>query len=386
MQVSGASLLLPAMAAMAVTWFFSDYSMRRQIRRYKEVIRRLREVSGSREQSSQGSFDECLSAIDEAILRIDDKGRVIAANARARTLFHASELVLPQPFMFFYRDNDWFEAWQAAVALLPERMVLPDMQVGDRTLSPRIARLSGGQSLLLCMDITDKHRLEVQRRSFMANLMHDLKTPLTSLLGYARSLQRFGQDDEFRQEAIQVIADEAKHVNHLLESMLTLDQIEFAGSDPDAFCQADDVIRQVLDMLKMAVDGKAVDVRCQLDEMLPALRMDVDSFERIVRNLLENAVQYAPKGGVVLLSLQPHGDNMAHLSVQDNGPGIPDKHLNRVTERFYRVDKARSREYGGHGLGLAIVKELAEAHGGSVQLANVEPHGLAVSVLIPLEL
>ncbi|TLS65680.1 two-component sensor histidine kinase [Mariprofundus erugo] len=386
MQVSGASLLLPAMAAMAVTWFFSDYSMRRQIRRYKEVIRRLREVSGSREQSSQGSFDECLSAIDEAILRIDDKGRVVAANARARTLFHASELVLPQPFMFFYRDNDWFEAWQAAVALLPERMVLPDMQVGDRTLSPRIARLSGGQSLLLCMDITDKHRLEVQRRSFMANLMHDLKTPLTSLLGYARSLQRFGQDDEFRQEAIQVIADEAKHVNHLLESMLTLDQIEFAGSDPDAFCQADDVIRQVLDMLKMAVDGKAVDVRCQLDEMLPALRMDVDSFERIVRNLLENAVQYAPKGGVVLLSLQTHGDNMAHLSVQDNGPGIPDKHLNRVTERFYRVDKARSREYGGHGLGLAIVKELAEAHGGSVQLANVEPHGLAVSVLIPLEL
>lgn len=385
MPVSGASLLLPALATMAVAWFFSDYSMRRQIRRYKEVIKRLRDVSASRESSSSGSFDECLFAIDEAIFRIDDKGRVIAANARARTLFHAAELVLPQPLMFFYRDNDWFEAWQAAVAVLPERKSLPDMHVGDRILSPRIARLSAGQSLLLCMDITDKHRLEVQRRSFMANLMHDLKTPLTSLLGYARSLQRFGDDTDFRQEAIQVIADEAKHVNHLLESMLTLDQIEFAGSDPDAFCQADVVVRQVLEMLKLAIDGRSIEVRCLLDEMLPALRMDVDSFERIVRNLLENAVHYVPENGEVVLSMQRQGEDMVCLSVQDNGPGIPGGHLDRVTERFYRVDKARSREYGGHGLGLAIVKELAEAHGGYVQLANVEPHGLAVSVLIPLE-
>jgi len=380
-SLSGFFLLI--LLGVTTIWIFSTYSLRRQIRSYQNEIRRLHDVAGSAGKLSDQHLNTLLTAIDQVMLRLDNNGSVIAANGPALSLFNIKAEKLPQSILSFYRNSDWQDAFRQVFDRLPQDGALPDMMVGERVLMPRIARLGENEVLMLCLDITDKHRLEIQRRSFMANLMHDLKTPLTSLLGYARSLQRFGHDADFRQEATQVIADEAKHVNRLLESMLTLDQIEFAGTDPEASCNADDVIRQVCDMLKEPVDKKEISLVCDTADDLPNLRMDMDSFERIVRNLLENAVQYASAGGQVILSL--HQDQgMARLVVQDDGPGIPEKHLKRVTERFYRVDKARSREYGGHGLGLAIVKELCEAHAGSVQLANLEPHGLAVTLSIPL--
>jgi len=369
--------------AMAIVWFFSAWSMRARVRSYQALIRQLHEEVGQVGALSEQHLDTLLAAIDQVMLRLDRKGRVIAANARARSVFQIQPNSLPQSMLSLHRDSDWQEQFRLVMASLPDAANLPDMVMGGRVLMPRIACLGDDEVLLLCLDITDKHRLEVQRRSFMANLMHDLKTPLTSLLGYARSLQRFGDDVDFRQEAVQVIADEAKHVNRLLESMLTLDQIEFAGTDPDASCVASDVIRQVCDMLKQQVADKQITLSCDVADDLPDLHMDMDSFERIVRNLLENAVQYAPKQGEVMLRLDRRDEQMAQLLVQDNGPGIAEKHLQRVTERFYRVDKARSRTYGGHGLGLAIVKELCEAHDGSIELSNSTPHGLAVSLTIP---
>ncbi|WP_018295378.1 sensor histidine kinase [Mariprofundus ferrooxydans] len=384
MSTNGFLLLL---AGVAAAWFFSLYSMRRQVRSYQREVRRLRDLCGSAGEISEQHLNSLLAAVDQVMLRMNSRGMVVAANASALSLFSIKAEDLPQSILSFYRDSDWHDAFKQVFNRLPQEgklpdILLPDITMAGRVLMPRVARLGDNEVLMLCLDITDKHRLEIQRRSFMANLMHDLKTPLTSLLGYARSLQRFGDDPGFRQEAIQVIADEAKHVNHLLDAMLTLDQIEFAGSDPDASCDAEDVIRQVCDMLKEPVSNKKISLICDIPDDLPDMRMDVDSFERVVRNLLENATQYAPKGGRVTLSLQQEGE-MGRLVVRDDGPGIPDKHLKRVTERFYRVDKARSREYGGHGLGLAIVKELCEAHGGSVQLANVDPHGLEATLAIP---
>jgi len=381
--VSTSGFLLLILLCVTTVWFFSAYSMRQQIRSYQQEIRRLHDVAGSAGKLSDQHLNTLLAAIDQVMLRLDRNACVIAANAPALSLFNIKTDELPQSILTFYRNSDWQDAFRQVFDRLPLDGILPDMMVGGRVLMPRIARLGQNEVLMLCLDITDKHRLELQRRTFMANLMHDLKTPLTSLLGYARSLQRFGEDADFRQEATQVIADEAKHVNRLLESMLTLDQIEFAGTDPEASCDAEDVIRQVFDMLKEPVKKKKISITCDIADDLPDLHMDMDSFERIVRNLLENAVQYAPAGGRVSLFLQQE-QGRGELVVQDSGAGIPEMHLQRVTERFYRVDKARSREYGGHGLGLAIVKELCEAHGGAVQLSNLDPHGLEVRLTIPL--
>ncbi|MDX8406564.1 MAG: ATP-binding protein [Mariprofundus sp.] len=380
--MSTQAFLIPLLL-LTLLWVVSAYSMRRKTACYQAEIRRLHDAAGNAGQLSEQHLNALLAAIDQIMLRLDSKGRVVAANASALAVFDITAEDLPQSMLTLYRDSDWQQLFKQALVHRPPQRPLPDMMVGERVLMPRIAHMGDNEILMLCLDITDKHRLELQRRSFMSNLMHDLKTPLTSLLGYARSLQRFGDDADFRQEATQVIAEEAKHVNHLLESMLTLDQIEFAGTDADAHCDAHDVIRQVCDILKEPVLAKNITLACDIAEGVSELRMDVDSFERIVRNLLENAVQYAPVGGEVMLSLQLEEQGMVRLVVQDDGQGIPEKHIKRVTERFYRVDKARSRAYGGHGLGLAIVKELSEAHSGHIILHNHQPHGLTVSVTIP---
>lgn len=382
------AVLLVALIGMAAAWLFASLRMRRKLSECEQEIRQLKEASGGLESmlATRGRrLDVLLSAVNEAVLRVDQQGRVLAANQWAMELFRIpADTPFPQSMLFFYRNPEWRQAFVSALGHLPENSRLPDIHVRDRVLAPRLAQLGREQALLLCMDITEKHRLEQQRRTFIANLMHDLKTPLTSLLGYARSIESFGDDAELRSEAARVIADEAKHVNHLLDSLLTLDQIEFATRDAEASCEAQDVIRRVCGLLETQARAKQIKLVCEPGEELPPVQMDVESLERVATNLVENAIRYSDKGSEVQVHLSVKGGECV-LQVEDNGPGIPEFHLPRVTDRFYRVDRARGRSStGGHGLGLAIVKELLELHGGSLILANHLPHGLLAEARIPL--
>jgi two-component system phosphate regulon sensor histidine kinase PhoR len=318
------------------------------------------------------------------VLRLDNQGRVLAANERAREIFSIpQDTAFPQPLRMFYRDADWHEELKRCLVALPEGAVLANMQLDKRVLAPRLAQLGRDQALLLCMDISEQFRLERQRRTLLSNLMHDLKTPLTSLLGYARSLQSFGDDPAFRQEAAQVIADEARHVNHLLDSLLTLDQIEFVVRDQGASCDAVSVLQKVCEALKPQLESKSSHLHDQVAEAMPAVAMQADDLERLLTNVIENSIRYTPAGGNIQIRMGYAG-GMLVVTIEDDGPGVPEKKLPRLTERFYRVDKARARKAGGHGLGLAIVHELVEVHGGRLSIANIEPHGLSVEFTVPL--
>ncbi|MDX8407931.1 MAG: ATP-binding protein [Mariprofundaceae bacterium] len=375
-------------AGIIAVWVYSVYRMRRQLHQYQTENRRLRESSGGLESnlaSSGRRLDQLLSAVNEAVLRLDDQGRVLAANERAREIFEIpADAAFPQPLLMFYRDPEWHEQLAAGLAALPESAALGNMHLERRVLAPRLAQLGRDQALLLCMDISEQYRLEGQRRTFLSNLMHDLKTPLTSLLGYARSLQSFGDDPDFLEEASQVIADEARHVNHLLDALLTLDQIEFSRRDADASCDAGAVLKVVCEALKPQLQAKSSHIHELLAEALPPVAMGADDLERVLTNVVENAIRYAPAGSDIRVRME-YADGKLLLAVEDDGPGVPDKELSRLTERFYRVDKARARKEGGHGLGLAIVQELVDMHGGKVSFANIEPHGLKAEIQLPLK-
>ena len=167
-------------------------------------------------------LDVLLSSISEAVLRVDDQGQVLGGNGQAQKLFHfSSETVFPQSILVFYRDTEWLESFKKAVAALPAQKDLPEMKVNGRVLLPRLAALGEHEALLLCLDVTAYSQLQQKQKSLLENLMHDLKTPLTSLLGYARSIEAFGDDIALRQEAVQVIVREAKHINGLMNHMLT---------------------------------------------------------------------------------------------------------------------------------------------------------------------
>ncbi|ATX80182.1 His Kinase A (phospho-acceptor) domain-containing protein [Mariprofundus aestuarium] len=214
-------------------WIVSAQRMRQELTECRAELSRLSEASGGLQESlaDRGRrLDVLLSSVSEAVMRVDKLGRVISANRRASELFRMDVgPELPQSMLVFIRDPDWYRAFSTALKLQQSDIQLPDIEVGQHVLAPRLAFLGRDQALLLCMDVTERNRQERQQRQFLSNLKHDLKTPLTSLLGYARSLESFGHDPDFRLEASRIIADEAKYVNQLLDSLLTLDQIEFTN-------------------------------------------------------------------------------------------------------------------------------------------------------------
>ncbi|WP_198507385.1 sensor histidine kinase [Mariprofundus ferrinatatus] len=363
--------------------------MRSELDEYKAEVAALKETSGGLHASliDRGRrLDVLLASVSEAVLRVDSLGRVLSANHRATELFRIDRgPELPQSMLVFIRDPDWYRAFSKALKEQQNEMPLPDIEAGNRVLAPRLAFLGRDQALLLCMDVTERNRQEKQQRQFLSNLKHDLKTPLTSLLGYARSLESFGHDAEFRMEASKVIADEAKYVNQLLDSLLTLDQIEFAhrhdmiASDPIA------VFHRVKDLLAPRLLARQLSVELSADEAMRPVLIAEHDFERVLINVMENAQRYSPEGSVIRIEMSMLGENVV-ISVVDQGPGIPEKDIHRVTERFYRVDQARRRlKDGGHGLGLAIVKEMLEVHDGKLELANIAPQGLSVKITLPTE-
>ena len=378
------ALLLLTTALLIIAIFYILH-LRTQQKSYSEKIRSLKTRQQELEQrlTSNESLDTIVAQVNEAVLRMNGSGKILGANPTARELFGIADASLPQPMRRFLRDDEWNQALISALKALPELSRLPEIEISGYMLEPRLAQLENGEALLLCLDVTTRHRLEQQRRTFLSNLMHDLKTPLTSLLGYARSMECFGDQPDFRKEASAVIADEAKHVNHLLDVLLTLDQAEFGKQPENARSDAIEIIQRACEMLKASSAEQQISLCFEHHEQQLPLAISFDDLDRIITNLLVNAMNHSPEHGqiTVLISRQ---DEMATITIEDEGPGIPEKHLPRVTERFYRVDKARSRVRKSHGLGLAIVKELLDANHGSLSLANREPHGLSAGITIPL--
>ena len=384
-----AGLILLIIGIVSI-WVVSAQRTRKELEEAHAELDLLRETSGGLKETLEirgRRLDVLLSSVSEAVVRVDSLGRVTSANQRAAELFKmATGPELPQSMLVFIRDPDWYRAFSTALKTQANDLHLPDIEVADRVLAPRLAFLGKDQALLLCMDVTERDKQERQQRQFLSNLKHDLKTPLTSLLGYARSLESFGHDPEFRTEAAKVIADEAKHVNQLLDSLLTLDQIEFAHRHDIIASDPLDVFQKVKDVLVPRLLAKGLSIELTHCGEMGDLLIAEHDFERVLLNILENAQRYSPDDGLIRVDMKMDGA-LAEIVVEDQGPGIPEKDLAKVTERFYRVDQARRRRKdGGHGLGLAIVKEMLEVHDGSLELANLTPRGLSAKITLPTEI
>ncbi|MDQ7003616.1 MAG: ATP-binding protein [Ghiorsea sp.] len=326
-----------------------------------------------------------LSSISEVVLHIDKEGRVLGGNQQAERLFDFSKVPeLPQSMLLFYRDSEWIRSYQRAVQQLPAQKNLPEMKIKGRVLLPRLVALSKNDVLLLCMDVTEHTHLQQKQKNLLENLMHDLKTPLTSLLGYARSIETFADDVSLRAEAVGVIIQESKHINELMNHMLTLNQIEYSSEKGMGECDVVQVMQRVWHALEYDMQQKGVSFIVLSDvERLNVEMIEVDC-HRILMNIMSNALHFSPVGKKVQCMIY-EAENFARIEIKDFGPGIADKHLSRVTERFYRVDNVRGREeQEGHGLGLAIVKEILDRDHGELHLSNHDEGGLLVTIQIPL--
>jgi len=208
-------------------WLRRDLANEQKVVRQSQIeIKRLNQRLTIRTQH----LDHVMDAIQEMVFRIDHQGMVLSLNQHSKSAFNISDqLKFPQPMVMLYRDSDWLDSFFKTIENLPNTSDLPKLFIKNRVYLPRLSSLGESQGILLCIDVTQQHQLQEQRKAFTANLMHDLKTPLTSLLGYARSIESFYDDEAICKESASIIAQEAKHVNELLNSLLSIENIEYAA-------------------------------------------------------------------------------------------------------------------------------------------------------------
>jgi len=256
------------------------------------------------------------------------------------------------------------------------------------TFAVRVAPLGGdvgceGLVLVLAEDQTESRRVEEVRRDFVANVSHELKTPVGALALLAETVEDAADDPDAVRRFAGRMRQEASRITNLVQDIITLSRIQAAEPVPDpAAVQVDGIVAEALDRCRMKANARGITLADAGDRGLGVLG-DEDLLLTAIRNLLENAVAYSPERTRVLVTTRRDGDRV-EISVEDQGIGIPERDLQRIFERFYRVDPARSRATGGTGLGLAIVKHVTAAHGGSLTVRSVEGAGSTFTLSLPL--
>ncbi|NCP39634.1 MAG: phosphate regulon sensor histidine kinase PhoR [Rhodoferax sp.] len=269
--------------------------------------------------------------------------------------------------------------------LLPGRHNTPSRPV---RLSLQIHPYGGGRLLLLSRDVTALERAETMRRDFVANVSHEIRTPLTVLSGFVETLQTLELSDSERADYLVLMAQQASRMQSLVDDLLTLSRLE--GSPipaTDTWTSTRDIMRRLEQEARalsklICSDAPAQQLHfdCQFDGELSGGASELQS---AMGNLVSNAVRYTPAGGQINVMMCLLGDGQLFFEVRDSGPGISSEHLPRLTERFYRVDRSRSRETGGTGLGLAIVKHVAQRHGAELSIDSKLGHGSTFGLLFP---
>jgi len=322
-----------------------------------------------------------LEALDEPAMVID-AGHVLFANAAARNLL--GDAIERRDIRFAIRHP------QALEHILPGAAGDVDITgIGEigRPWNLSIRRIDGGLLLVRLIDRSATIAAEKMRVDFVANASHELRTPLATILGYSETLaDEADLDTGLRSKFGSTIRGEAKRMLRIIEDLMSLSRIE-AGRfvAPAERVPIGEVVASAVENASRMAGAQHCSIRLDHEQDLPPILGDHAQLMQVLDNLLSNAVRYGcERGDCAIRVTVSLDDGSIRLSVADNGPGIPRDHLRRVTERFYRVDAARSRESGGTGLGLAIVKHIVERHKGTLNIRSTVGEGTEVVVRLPV--
>ena len=332
-------------------------------------------------QADDALMAALIDALQEGVAAVGANRQVVILNSPARRLLAIGD---PVPFSadLLPRDTELRAALSGALAGEPTEPA--EISLGGRTVMLTARPLRDGGALLAFFDLTRTRRLEAVRRDFVANVSHELKTPITVIGGFAETLAMDEPPPEQRKQFVEAIRSNARRMQRLVDDLLDLSRIEFGGWVPKPErIDLRAVAAETVAAFAPAAQSRQVTLSSQIDARAAELTADATALRQVIANLVDNALRHTPAGGKVTIFTEPANDGALVLAVRDTGIGIPVEHLPRIFERFYRVDAARSREGGGTGLGLAIVKHLVEAHGGRVSAESVTGRGTTVRVLFP---
>ncbi len=333
-----------------------------------------------------------LTSMVEGVMVLDCRGRILQVNPALERMFDVSRteirgqistevLAHPELNSLITTILTNRAGQEAEIVLMPGGRCLH-----IETSVAGCERENEACAVLVFHDITELRRLEKIRKDFVANVSHELRTPLTSIKGYVEALLDGGKDDpDTAVNFLGIILKQSDRLNLILEDLLELSKIESGRvsfkEDP---LDLRSLIERTLSMIKPLADKKGHRLVSRLDDRLPPIAGDEGRLAQVLTNLLDNAVKYTPGQGTITVTARSLPDQTVEFAVTDTGLGIPEQDRPRVFERFYRVDKARSRELGGTGLGLAIVKHIVEGHGGQVWVEAHPPQGSRFVVRLPV--
>ena len=370
-----------AIAAEA-TPVFPD-SRIREVADHVRALRGMHEELGRRFAALRREREESRTLVEsmtDGVIAADTDGRIGTCNAAARRMLDRTpdEPIPELGLLFLEKGSRDFVRDVLAGKEVDER----ELTMGGRVLLGTGRLLPGGGALFVLRDVTALRRLETVRRDFVANVSHELKTPLTSIAGYAETIAAEAEPDSPTHRFAGTILANAKRMHRLVEDLLDLSRIESGGWRPTP---------RVVDLAAAARDAwspftdSARDRGVEFQTDLPAslsIVVDPDALRQVLSNLYDNALRHTPRGGTITVWAAPAGEGVA-VEVRDTGSGIGPAHLPRIFERFYRADPARSRDQGGTGLGLSIVKHLVEAHGGRVDAESAPGKGTTIRFVLP---
>ncbi len=333
-------------------------------------------------------LDATMSGMREGLLVVNKNMRVVAANPAANKIFNQSFIKLEsQRLTELTRNPAIYGAFLDALNGVERAGVKvethgPERQVFDLRVVPLGANGAGADGALgVFFDITRTERLETVRQEFLSNVSHELRTPLTSILAFVETLQNGALDDrEASQRFISIISKNASRMHGLIDDILELTAIE--GGNVQLRLAPVDLTELVTEVIS-SLAGKALEGVTVVNEVPPGVVVfaDLRRLERMLTNLIDNGIKFGREGGTVAIRYE--ANERDKIVVADNGDGIPAQHLERLFERFYRVDRARSRDMGGTGLGLAIVKHLALLHGSEVTVTSEIGKGTTFTLHLP---
>jgi two-component system phosphate regulon sensor histidine kinase PhoR len=345
-------------------------------------------------------FEAILRGMTEAVVVTDSSGQVVLLNGAARHVF-----ALPsdgdfrnRPFVELCRDPRLQEFVTRAMSSVDGAVMSSEFLIQNpapRHLSVnaapvRPARHGAAAWVFVFHDITQLKAYETARADFIANLTHELRTPLSALCGYAETLLSGVDDESTRRRFLSIIERQSRRLARLIEDLITLSDLE-RGFTPLKIEPLDcgRVVSEAVELMRETAARRGVTLKSTCADTLPVVPADHDRIHQVLINLIDNAVKYTPRGGSVSVEVRQsalregtRADGVA-LVVSDTGEGIPAADIPRLTERFYRVDRARSRELGGTGLGLAIVKHIVQLHHGLLKIESRLREGTTVTVWLP---
>jgi len=368
-----------------------DLTQRIPVRKYNSEIEKLArmfnymadELEDKVTEISQekNRIEAILESMVDGVIAVDRDGEITLINPAASRIFNIeAEKIEGKDLLttlFSHRIEMYLQrAFDTKKSIKREiKYKNPEQKIIQATFIPLLDeedKITGG--VIVLTDITELRKLETVRNDFVANVSHELRTPLTSIVGYLDTLLESDvEDPEIRNKFLKIIKEEADRLSILIKDLLNLSEIESHTFDlkPGSF---KNVLNKVIKLMEKNAEKKEIELQFEIADDLSPVYMVREQIKQVLINLFDNAIKYTPRAGKIKITVRQIDDKV-YFSIKDNGMGIPQADQERIFERFYRVDKARSRAFGGTGIGLSIVRNIIKQHGSEIQVKSREGEG-----------